>query len=538
MTDSTTETKPGPRWLPPALWVLGSFLFFVPLFLDPFSWHPLDEWLRARMGVDSAAPAHQASAPKQEMLFYRNPMDPTVTSPVPKQDEMGMDYLPVYADDSPPAGSVAGAVLFYRSPMDPTITSPVPAKDAMGMEYIPVYAADATAAVGEGSTVRIDPVVVQNMNVQTAEVTRRNLQHDVRTIGSLEYDQERMVTVTTRFSGWVEKVYVNYVGEPVREGQPLFEIYSPELVQTEQELLSARQYAANLKDAPPDSRRRAQALVEAARTRLGYWDVTPEQVAELEQSGRVFRTLQVVAPSSGLIMMRMSGLEGMAVKPGMDVYHIAGLSTLWLAVDVFEDQISWISVGVPAQITFSYFPGESFRGKVRFIEPELQAATRTLRVKIEVPNPGGRLRAGMFATVVFEPVAARQVLAVPSLAVLRTGRRSVVIVDLGDGRFSPRVVRLGHEGKGFAEVLEGVEEGEWVVTSSQFLIDSEASLQEAIQKMILNTARGLTAPGAGGEPVPGALDAGGAVPKESGQEHDGHTPQPPVTAHGEHHDAR
>ena len=174
----------------------------------------------------------------------------------------------------------------------------------------------------------------------------------------------------------------------------------------------------------------------------------------------------------------------MAVKPGMEVYHIAGLSSLWLSVEVFEDQLAWIGVGTPADVTFTYAPGETFRGTVRYIEPEFSETTRTLRVKLEVPNPRGLLRAGMFATVRFRPVAARQALTVPSQAVLRTGQRNVVVVDLGDGRFAPREVALGHQSAGLAEVIEGLSEGELVVTSAQFLIDSEANLQEAIQKML------------------------------------------------------
>ena len=281
----------------------------------------------------------------------------------------------------------------------------------------------------------------------------------------------------------MEKVYVNYVGEPVRRGQALFEIYSPELVQTEQELLSAISYAAAFPGAD-DARRRAEALVDAARTRLRYWDISAEQIARLEETGEIFRTLDVVAPAGGLVMKRMPGLEGMAVKPGMEVYHIADLSSLWLSVEIFENQVAWIGTGTPADVTFNYFPGETFRGTVRFIEPEFSEKTRTLRVKLEVPNPGGRLRAGMFATVVFRPVAARDALTVPSLAVLRTGQRNVVVVDLGDGRFAPREVTLGHQSAGFVEVIDGLSEGDSVVTSAQFLIDSEASLQEVIQKML------------------------------------------------------
>ena len=224
--------------------------------------------------------------------------------------------------------------------------------------------------------------------------------------------------------------------------------------------------------------------MEAARTRLGFWDISPEQIAEIEESGEIFRTLKVVAPASGIVMKRVKSLEGMAVEPGMEIFHIADLSSLWLSVEVFEDQVAWIARGTPAEVTFTYFPGESFRGTVQFIEPEFSEETRTLRVKLAVPNPGGRLRPGMFATVIFEPVAARETLAVLSLAVLRTGQRNVVVVDLGGGRFEPREVTLGHEGEGYVAVLEGLAEGDRVVTSAQFLLDSEASLQEAVRKMI------------------------------------------------------
>ncbi len=484
MTNESNRTSGGARrWLPPILWVAGSFLLFYTLFFDPLNIHPLDSWLQAHRGHRSESMTPEGNG-EREILFYRNPMDATITSPVPAQDEMGMDYIPVYADEAGPAAGGEREILFYRNPMDATITSPVPAQDEMGMDYIPVYADEAERAIGAGTIVSIDPAVVQNMNVQSALVERRDLTHQVRTVGYLEYDQERMVTVTTKYTGWVEKVYVNYVGEPVRKGQPLFEIYSPELVQTEQELLSAMEYAKKFDSLAGDAGRRAEALVDAARTRLTFWDIGADQIARLEETGEIFRTLKVVAPSSGLVMKRMPGLEGMAVRPGMETYHIANLSSLWLSVEIFEDQVAWIRERTPAEVTFTYFPGETFRGTVRFIEPEFSEKTRTLRVKLEMPNPGRRLRAGMFATVIFQPVAAEEALTVPSLAVLRTGQRNVVVVDLGEGRFAPRAVSLGHQGAEYVEVLEGLEEGERVVTSAQFLIDSEANLQEAIQKMI------------------------------------------------------
>ena len=435
-------------------------------------------------------PGETASAKASDSTVWICPMHPDLLHDRPGECPIcGMDLVPL---DERPTDAAAieddGEILFYRHPMDPEVTSPVPAEDEMGMPYVPVYAEEAPS--GAAPMVEIDPVVVQNMNVQSAPVVRRDLRHRIRSVGYLEYDQERMVSVTTKYSGWVERVYANYVGERIEKGQPLFEIYSPELVQTEQELLSALEYAARLEEAPREARRRADALVDAARTRLSYWDISPQQIAELEASGEIFRTLRVVAPASGVIMKRIDGLEGMAVRPGMEIFHIADLSTLWLSVEIFEDQVAWIDVGTPAEIEFTYFPGETFRGVVRFVEPEFSERTRTLRVKIEVPNPRGRLKAGMFATVVFEPVAVHEALAVPSLAVLRTGRRNVVVLDLGSGRFAPREVTLGHQGEGFVEVLDGLVEGDRVVTSAQFLLDSEASLQEAIQKMLADRSGG------------------------------------------------
>ncbi len=408
------------------------------------------------------------------------------------EDEPGT--CPIDGLDLVPATPEGGEreILLYRNPMDPTITSPVPAKDSMGMDYVPVYAEAAGGSATSSAIVEIDPAVVQNMNVRTEVAQRRNLTRPIRTVGYLEFDQQRMVTVTTKYSGWVEKVNVNYVGEKVRRGQPLFEIYSPELVQTEQELLSALDFAQEMEDAPDDARSRAWSMVESARTRLGYWDITPEQIARLEETGEVFRTLEVSAPASGLVMKRMAGLEGMAVKPGMELFHIADLSSLWLSVELFEDQLAAVREGTEAEIDLSYFPGETFHGRVRFLEPELSEKTRTMRAKIEVPNRNGQLRKGMYATVELKPVEVLDALTVPLQSVLRTGQRNVVVVALGNGRFEPRDVTLGHEAEGFAEVLGGLEEGTEVVTSAQFLLDSESTLREAIQKMIADRTAGTS----------------------------------------------
>ncbi|REJ74515.1 MAG: efflux RND transporter periplasmic adaptor subunit [Acidobacteria bacterium] len=432
----------------------------------------------------------------------------------------GMDLVPVEGTapleiaEMPGATSSTQAELWTCS-MHPEVlqdhAGPCP---ICGMDLVPVSAGGAASgAPGQGAVVEIDPSVTQNMNVQTVAVQRRDLTRPIRTVGYLDYDQQRMVTVTTKYRGWIEKVNVNYVGEQVRRGQPLFEIYSPELVQTEQELLSAIDFARQLEGAPEDARSRAESLVESARQRLAYWDVSPERIAELERSGVVFRTLEIGSPASGLVMMRRPGLEGMAVTPGMELYHIANLSSLWLSVELFEEQIAYVRPGTPARIELAYFPGETFTGTVRFLEPALSEETRTVSARIEVENRGGRLRKGMYATVHFAPVVVEGALAVPTGAVIRTGRREVAVVALGNGRFVPHEVDLGIEAGGYVQVLRGLAEGERVVTSAQFLIDSESRLRSAVQRMLDERAAaseassGASSDGSGGAGSSGDTDA-------------------------------
>jgi Cu(I)/Ag(I) efflux system membrane fusion protein/cobalt-zinc-cadmium efflux system membrane fusion protein len=381
-------------------------------------------------------------------------------------------------------GASERTILFYRNPMNPSVTSPVPMQDEMGMEYVPVYNDEVSAHDADGAIVTLDRGTIQKMGVTTETVGRSALRRQIRTVGYLDYDQEKMVSITTKYEGFVEKVYVNYLGQPVRPGDPLFEVYSPELIQTQQELLSALEFAQRMKDAPGHARHRAEALVEAARMRLSYWDVTPEQVSRLESTRTVLRTFTVTAPVGGLVMKRMDGLEGAAIRSGMEVMHIADLSSLWLNVEVFEDQLPWLKPDDRAEVTLTYFPGRSFSGRIRFIEPAVSETTRTIKLTLQVPNPGGDLRSGMYATVEFNPTIVEDAIVVPSHAVFRTGRRNIVIVAQGGGRFAPRNVELGPEGDGGVQALSGLLEGESLVTSSQFLIDSESNLREAIHQML------------------------------------------------------
>ena len=536
---SQGSAKRGRRILANLGWVLAGAVLTLLLVADPLSLHPVDTWLHDVLAHRESGGSEGEAADHEGMLWTCG-MHPQVVQEEPGQCPIcGMDLVPLGMGEAghdheaaveasaatvwtceehpqiresepgecpidgrplvPAKPEMAGMekggdreILFYRNPMDPSITSPVPRKDEMGMDYVPVYAdevqGEGQQALSDGPVVSIQPVVIQNMNVQTAPVERRTVAREIRTVGYLEYDQQKMVSVTTKYSGFIEKVYVNYKGQPVRKGEPLFEIYSPELVQTEQELLSAVEYSRRMADAPEEARERAASLVEAARQRLAYWDITPEQVERVEETGQVHRTLTVTAPASGVVMMRMPGLEGMAAKPGMELFHIADLSSLWLNVEVFEDQLAWVREGSIADVTLSYFPGEHFTGRVRYIEPEVSEKTRTVSLMLEVPNRNGKLKSGMYATVVFRPPAAENAVAVPSQAVLRTGERNVVIVALGSGRFAPREVTLGVSGEGYVQVLDGLSGDETIVTSSQFLIDSESNLKAAIQKMVAQKA--------------------------------------------------
>ena len=455
-----TEGQSGNAALRAMVWVLVGALVMLFLVVDPFGVSPVDGWLGIERTADighgdgdghgdglwtcgmhpeviqeepGICPiCHMDLTPVRDKSghgdgdghgdgLFTCPMHPDILEEEPGTCPIcGMDLVPTKADTGPGEGD--REILFYRNPMDPSITSPVPRKDEMGMDYVPVYAEEAASVASQGAVVTIDPAVQQNMNVVTQRVQRRDIAHEIRTVGYLDYDQERMVSVTTKYPGFIEKTYVNYIGQPIQKGQPLFEIYSPELVQTEQELLAAVRYARNLSAAPEDARGRAEALLEAARQRLQYWDISVEQIRQLEETGEVFRTLQVAAPASGVVMKRMPGLEGMAAKPGMELLHIADLSNLWLVVEVFGEQLPWLDTGSSATVTLSYFPGVSYRGRVRYIEPEVSEKTRTIRLTLDVPNRDRRLRVGMYATVVFEPVAATDVITVPAEAVMIPAR--------------------------------------------------------------------------------------------------------------------
>jgi len=384
-----------------------------------------------------------------------------------------------------PADGGGKKVLYWYAPMDPTYIMEKPGKSPMGMDLLPKYADEAGDASETG--IKIDPVTVQNMGVVTETVERGDLKVDIRTVGNLDYDEGKIFLVNTKYDGWIEKAYINYVGEQVNKGEPLFEIYSPDLVSTQEEYLSALKYRDKmLKSGFAEAEARAEDLLDAARNRLLNWDISEEQIQLLKEKREVKRTLTVVSPASGVVAQKMDqALEGMQAKAGMNLYKIADLSTLWVHIDIYEYQLPWIKVGQEAEIEIGALPGEIIRGKVLFFYPNLDKKTRTIRACVEIPNTDGKLHPDMYATVQFMPVAESNVVLVPETAVLHSGKRDVVVLALGGGRFEPRDVKLGLQGGGLYQVREGLEGGEEIVTSSQFLIDSESNLREAINKMLM-----------------------------------------------------
>ncbi len=388
-----------------------------------------------------------------------------------------------------PAPSLAGPCpagaqpLYWKAPMDPTYIRDAPGKSPMGMDLVP-ECPGAAGRAPEGSVI-IDSATMQNIGVRTAEVERRDLARAVRAVGRVAYDERRVSHVHTKVQGWVEKLFVDFVGQKVTKGQPLLEIYSPELVATQEELLLAARYRSATENSEfGDVRGGGQSLFEATKRRLALWDIPERDITRLLTTGEVKRTLTLYAPASGYIT-RLGVRAGMEVQPNANLYTIADLSHVWVLADVYEYELPWLELGQRARVELNYLPGEEMVGELTYIAPFLDPATRTAEVRLELDNSAGKLKPEMFGNAVIEAASLPDVVAVPTDAVIRSGTRSLAIVALGEGRFEPRDIELGlATGDGWFEVRSGLTEGESVVVSSQFLIDSESKLQEAVQKLL------------------------------------------------------
>lgn len=406
-------------------------------------------------------------------------------------DTAGIDaFAPLaHADEKgPKAGEVdpktGRRIKYYVAPMDPNYISDAPGKSPMGMELVPVYEEE-----GDGKepadTIRIDPVTMQNMGVRLGKVERRSLVKSIRAVGYLTYDETRIFTVNTKYNGWIEKIYVDFEGERVQKGQPLFDIYSPDLVTAQEEyLLALEQHRALKSDPYPGIREGSERLLKAARTRLRYWDLTETQIERIGRSGEVRKAITVYAPAAGVVTMK-AAFEGHYVQAGEHQYELADLSTIWVDVDVYEYELPWISKGMTAQMALKSMPARKFSGSVLYIYPYLNPKTRTGKLRLQFANPEGKLKPGMYADVRLKSVLDSHALVVPQEAVIETGLRTVVFVALGNGKFRPQEVSIGVEAdENMYQVLGGLKEGEEIVLSAQFMLDSESRLREAALKML------------------------------------------------------
>jgi Cu(I)/Ag(I) efflux system membrane fusion protein len=422
-------------------------------------------------------PANTA-ATERKLLYYRHPMNPQVTSPTPAKDDMGMDYLPVYAEDQslPEASPQPGKILYYRHPMGAADTSLVPKKDEMGMDYLPVYEGEPETA----GQIRISPEKIQKLGVKTATVATRILTRSIRAVGSIQIDERRVHAVTPKFEGWIQRLYVNATGQTVKRGQPLLEIYSPELMTAQQEYLIARQGQQALQQGSAQAQDTAAHLVENALQRLHYWDIAPAQLQHLQSLEKPLDTLPLLAPVNGVVLEKPA-VEGMRFMPGELLFRIADLSTVWLLAEVFEQDIGGVRLGQVMQVHINAYPERLFSGKVGFIYPTLATETRTVKVRVELPNGEGLLKPGLYGSVTLAALEDKNMrLSVPDSAVIDSGTRQIVLLKRGNGQFKPRAVKLGLQADGYRQVLEGLEAGDEVVTRANFLIDAESNLKSAL----------------------------------------------------------
>jgi Cu(I)/Ag(I) efflux system membrane fusion protein/cobalt-zinc-cadmium efflux system membrane fusion protein len=438
----------------------------------------------ATAGAGGQEPGQVAKAkPTSEKTIYHCPMHPTYTSDKPGDCPIcGMKLVPVESKEgqAPPQPPAPKKKTMYRSTMSPNEISDKPGKDSMGMEMVPfeVEESGTVTEVGGRIQVKISAERQQLIGIKTATVKSQSIHKLIQAAGRVDYAEPNISIVNLKFDGWVEKLIVNSTGQAVRKGEPLFDIYSPELVSAQQEYLIALKAGATLGD--------ASALLKAAREKLRLWDITDSQVAELERTGPFKKTVTIHSPGPGIVVEK-NILQGQKIMAGEDLYKIADLSRVWILGEIYEYELPFIKIGQETKISLSYYPGESFVGKIVYIYPYLKPETRTNQVRIEVPNPGLKLKPEMFANIEIHVDYGTR-LTVPADAVLDAGASKIVFVAKGDGYFEPREVKLGVRGQDVYEVLGGVSDGESVVTSANFLIDSESSLKAALSRMTQTAA--------------------------------------------------
>jgi RND family efflux transporter MFP subunit len=417
------------------------------------------------------------SASKEKVAPYQEKLTQAIESKVKKEETA--PPAPKGKENDEVSAKEKRKIKYWKAPMDPTYIQDNPGKGPMGMDLVPVYE-DESEVAGQ---IKINPTVVQNIGVKTVKVKRRTLTRKIRTIGTLTYDERKVHHVHTKYEGWIEKLHVNFTGQEVNQDDMLLEVYSPELVSTQEEFLLALKYKESLKESPfTEIGEAADSLMESTRKRLQLFDVPEHQIEALIRDKTITKTMHIHSPVRGFVIEKKA-LQGMRVQPGMGLYMIADLSNIWVLADIYEYEVPWVKVGQKVEMNLSYFPGKKFAGKVTFIDPFLDPKTRTNKVRMEFANPQWKLKPDMYANVTIKSTVTKRGVAVPEEAIIHSGERDIVVIQLPSGAFESRELTLGPQADGYYQVLKGLRSGETVVTSSGFLIDSESNLQEAIRKL-------------------------------------------------------
>ena len=401
---------------------------------------------------------------EKEIEYWVAPMDPNFRRDKAGKSPMGMDLVPVYKKTKPKMAEKE--IDYWVAPMDANFRRDKPGKSPMGMDLVPVYK---TSGEDDPNAVTIAPEVINNMGVRTAIVKRQNLAKPIETLGYIAYDETKITHIHLKTKGWIEKLYVKAEGENVRRGQVLFEVYSPDLVNAQEEYL--RTLHSKL-----------VGLKGSAKTRLASLGMSNGQIKNLIKRGKPYQRISVYAPRSGIISKLNIG-EGMYVKPEMNIMVIADLRQVWLMVDVFERQANWVKIGQDVKAYFSYLPEKEWLGKVDYIYPDLNPKTRSIKVRLVFKNLGGQLKPNMYGKVEIATNPKQQVIVIPRQAIIRSGSENHVIIQNKAGSFKQRPIQIGIESKGLVEVTQGLKIGDKIVTSAMFLIDSEASLKASFNRM-------------------------------------------------------
>ena len=415
---------------------------------------------------------------------YHCPMHPAVVSEKSGDCPIcGMRLTPVEGQSAKAQAAVPSGKkkIMYRSTMNPKEISDKPGKDSMGMEMVPFEVTEgAEPGVPGLAPVQLTPEARRLMGLTVGTVEMRPLARSIRTSARIVADETRLSRVTTKVEGWVETLLVSVTGQAVRKGDPLLTIYSPQLVSSQQEYLSAMKIAADMASGPDkDAAASGRALLDSARQRLQLWDVSGRQIERLEKTGQIERTVTLYADATGFVIEK-DVIAGQKIMPGEMLMVVADMSVVWGDADIYESDLPYVRLGMPIELTLPYWPDKTFQGKVSFLSPSLDPGTRTLKIRLDIPNSSLLLKLDMYADAKLSYSLGTR-LAVPETAVMQTGERSYAFLDTDEGRLVPVEVKVGARADGYYEVLSGLKEGDRVVTSANFLVDSESSMRAALE---------------------------------------------------------